>query len=53
MYWLDGQPNRDDIGIEPDIWCDPSKALDSALMLLMREGKLDLDGVLAWQAKLK
>ncbi len=53
MYWLDGKENRDDIGIELDIWCDPSEALDAVLLMLMREGKLDLDGMLSLQDQLK
>ncbi|MBQ8551867.1 MAG: S-layer homology domain-containing protein [Clostridia bacterium] len=41
MYWFDDGQNRDDIGIEPDIWCNPRDALDSVLMLLVRDGIAD------------
>ena len=41
MYFLDDYQNRDDIGIAPDIWCDPQTSLDSVLMMLMRNGLTD------------
>ena len=41
MYFLDDYQNRDDIGIAPDIWCDPATSLDSVLMMLMRNGLTD------------
>jgi len=41
MFWFDNSENTDDIGIEPDIWCNPSTALNAALMLLVKEGVMD------------
>ncbi len=43
MFWLDDYENRDDIGIEPDIWCDPGTSLEAVLMMLVRNGDIDVD----------
>ncbi len=43
MYWLDDSENGDDIGIEPDIWCDPGTSLEAVLMMLVRNGDIDTD----------
>lgn len=53
MYWLNGEENRDDMGIEPDIWCDPSEALDAVFMLLVREGKMDIDTMMKMKNSVK
>lgn len=47
MFWLDDSENGDDIGIEPDIWCDPGTSLESVLMMLIRNGYTDVDT--AWK----
>ncbi len=47
MFWFDNEENTDDIGIKPDIWCNPSTALNAALMLLVREGVMNAD--VAWE----
>lgn len=43
MYWFDNNENTDDIGIKPDIWCDPASALNASLLLLVREGIMDAE----------
>ena len=47
LYFLDDNQNRDDMGIEPDIWCNPTTSLDSVLMMLMRNGTIDSKA--AWE----
>lgn len=43
MFWLDDDENGDDIGIEPDIWCDPGTSLEAVLMMLVRNGDTDIE----------
>lgn len=43
MFWLDDDENGDDIGIEPDIWCDPGTSLQAVLMMLTRNGDIDVE----------
>ncbi len=45
MYFLDDYKNRDDMGIEPDIWCNPKTSLNSVLMMLVRNGVIDSKAV--------
>lgn len=47
MYWFDNRENTDDIGIKPDIWCNPTDALNASFMLLVREGFMDAET--AWE----
>ena len=47
MYFLDDDTNRDDMGIEPDIWCNPTTALDSVVIMLIRNGTIDSKA--AWE----
>lgn len=46
MFWFNDEVNGDDKGLEPDIWCDPQDALDSVLMMLVREGITDAKSAL-------
>ncbi len=47
MFFIDDSTNRDDMGLEPDIWCDPTTSLESVIMMLMRNGTIDSKA--AWE----
>ncbi len=52
LFFFDDMTSVDLKGYEPDVWCDPENALDAAINLLERCGKLDSESadVLAVQS---